>query len=344
MKEEGITSIKKLLDQQYINEQSIEDQKIILKLNKYRTNEETYNLNIENAYEVDLDEKITVILVETELNNEDLQMIIKLDKINNTFSIFLEDFIEEFNYSKDMKKKNINIKTDQIEKNSYNSRIKVNTTETSIVSEYFVEYKRKMVNDTKNAYELLNEEYKQKKYGSYENFENFVKNNKEKIMNASIEKYQITENEGIKNYVCVDKEGKYYIFVEKNITHYEVILDTYTIDLPEFLEKYNDNTDEIKCGMNIQKLFDAINDKDYSYVYNKLDNTFKQNNFSNKASFEKYAEQYLENKQIEYKNCEKNGEIYIYTIELTDTNQNTQTKTVVMKLLEGTNFVFSFSL
>ena len=55
--------------------------------------------------------------------------------------------------------------------------------------------------------------------------------------------------------------------MESNITNYEVVLDTYTIDLPEFLEKYNKNSDEIKCGMNIQKLFDAINDEDYSYVY-----------------------------------------------------------------------------
>ena len=341
--QQGIDAIKKMLAKQYLQEMSINEEKITSKQNKYKINNENYNLNINNVYETDLNENTTIILVDAKLNKQELQMLIKLDNNNNTYSIYLDDFIEKYNYNKDMNKKDININTEAIEANSFNSKIKVNTTETNIMSEYFVEYKSKMLNDTETAYELLNKEYKQKKYGSHENFENYIRNNKERLKYSSIEKYQVTENNGIKNYVCVDKDGKYYIFVEKDITHYEVILDTYTIDLPEFLEKYNNNDDEIKCGLNIQKLFDAINDEDYNYTYNKLDNTFKQNNFSNMQSFELYAKQYLKNKQIKHTKCEKNGEIYIYAITLIDNNQNSEEKTFVMKLLEGTNFVFSFS-
>ena len=343
MQKQGIDAINKMLDKQYFQEITIDEENIMLKFNKYKINNENYNLNINNVYEIDLNESITIILVEAELNKQDLNMIVKLDNKNNTFSLYLEDFIEKYNYSKDMNKNQININTYEIEANSFNSKIKVNTSETNIVSQYFVEYKAKMINDAETAYNLLNEDYREKKYGSYEKFENFIKNNKEKILHSSIEKYQVTENNGIKNYICVDKDGKYYIFVEKDITYYEVILDTYTIELPEFLEKYNNNDDEIKCGLNIQKLFDAINDEDYSFVYNKLDNTFRQNNFSSEEVFVKYVEQNLKNKQIGHTKCEKNGEIYIYTMTLTDNNQNSENKTFVMKLLEGTDFVFSFS-
>ena len=67
--------------------------------------------------------------------------------------------------------------------------------------------------------------------------------------------------------------------MEEEVGKYSVVLDTYTIDLPEFIEKYNSANEKTKVGLNIQKVFDAINNEDYEYVYNKLDNTFKQTNF-----------------------------------------------------------------
>lgn len=344
LQKQGIDALKKILDKQYLEDMSINDEQIKSIQNIYNKNDETYNLNIEDVFEIDLNNKITIILTNAQLNNKSFQTLIKLDKLNNTYSIFLEDFIKKYNYNKDMKKQDININTDEIEENSFNSKIKVNTTETNIVSQYFVEYKGKMLNDTKVAYELLNEEYRQKKYGNYENFENYVKNNKEKILNSSIDKYQITEKDGIKKYICIDKKGKYYIFIEKNITDYEVILDTYTTDLPEFLEKYNNNSDEIKSGLNIQKIFDAINDEDYRYVYSKLDETFRKNNFANKEIFINYLETNLKDREIKYEKCEKNGEIYICNITLKKDEQNTTKVTFIMKLLEGTDFVFSLSI
>lgn len=341
---QGINAIKEILDQQYIKEMSINDEAIKLEQDKYKQNNDTYNLNIEEIFESDIAENIKIVLVNAKLNDKDLQMMIKLDKSNNTYSIFLGDYIEKYNYNQNMKKEDININTNTIEANSYNSKIKINATETYIVSQYFSEYRTKMINDTKKAYELLNEKYRQQKYGSYEKFEEYIKNNQENILYASIDKYQITEHDGAKEYVCVDTNGKYYIFMESNLTNYEVVLDTYTIDLPEFLEKYNKNSDEIKCGMNIQKLFDAINDGDYSYVYSKLDSTFKQNNFSNEEAFKRYAETYLKNKELKFEKCEKDGQIYIYNITLTEDNQNTETKNFIMKLLENTDFVFSFNV
>lgn len=344
LEKQGIDAINKMLDEQYIEKMHISDENIKTKQKQYQKNDENYNLNIEDMVKYELDENILIILTDAKLNNKDFNTIIKLDIPNNTYSLFLDDFIEEYKYNKNMSKKDVNISSKNISPNSFNSKIKVNATETNIVSEFFVDYKGKMINDIKTAYKLLNDEYKQKKYGSYENFENYVKNNEEKILNSQIDKYQITENNGTKNYICIDKNGKYYIFKEKDILHYEVMLDTYTVDLPEFLEQYNKSANNIKCGMNIQKIFESINDENYDYAYEKMDNTFKQNNFSNKQQFKLYAEQYLQNKKIEYKDCEENGNIYIYSIELTDKNNNVDSKTVVMKLLEGTEFVFSFSV
>ena len=349
LQEEGITAIKSILDKQYIENMSINDDLIKSAQNKYRQNgnydkDVIYNLNIEEIVKTYINENITLVLVNSKLNDIELNMLIKLDKINNTHSIFLEDYMKEYNYSKDMSKEDINVKEDEIEANNYNSHIKVEASEAYIVSQYFSEYRIKMLNDTEKAYELLDTEYKQEKFGSYEKFKNYVDSNQQKILYASISKYQVNENDGVKEYVCIDNNGKYYIFMESTITDYNVILDTYTTDLPEFLDKYNKNDDEIKAGMNIQKIFDTMNDEDYSYAYKKLDSTFKQNNFPTEESFKNYAEQYFSNNQLKYDDCTKSGELYVYDITVNEEDENSTKKTFIIKLLEGTDYVFSFNI
>lgn len=126
---------------------------------------------------------------------------------------------------------------------------------------------------------------------------------------------------------------------------YTVILDTYTIDLPEFLEKYENAKEEDKVILNLQKCFEALNNNDYKYVYNKLDATFKSNNFKTEADFEKYVKtNFFESNNAKSSNGKKQGDLYTYEVTITDkTEKNTKTvkKTFVMRLNEGTDFVMS---
>ena len=128
---------------------------------------------------------------------------------------------------------------------------------------------------------------------------------------------------------------------------YAVILDTYTIDLPEFKEKYTNATAEQKVLLNIQKFFEAINNKDYKYAYHKLDNTFKANNFTGLEQFENYIKtNFFEQNKLAANEAEIQGDNYLYKITISDAtsqDKNTVTKTFVMQLKEGTDFVMSFS-
>ena len=128
--------------------------------------------------------------------------------------------------------------------------------------------------------------------------------------------------------------------------NFAVILDTYTIDLPEFTEKYTKASDEEKVLLNIQKCFTAINDKDYRYVYNKLDNTFKANNFKTLADFEKYINaNFFEKNKISASNARKQSEVYLYDIKISNIDGTSSiTKTFVMQLKENTDFVMSFGV
>ena len=129
---------------------------------------------------------------------------------------------------------------------------------------------------------------------------------------------------------------------------YNIILDTYTIDLPEFIEKYNKGNDQVKVGMNIEKINNALNDQDYNYIYEKLDDSFKNNNFNTYQKFVEYAKSnFFKANEIEYEQFSKEGNTFIYELKLKsseDENASTKNMTIIMQLLEDTNFVMSFNI
>lgn len=345
MQEDGLDAIKSILDDDY--KKNVSDNSIIQIQNQYKQNgtydkEVTYSLNIDNVYECQLTNNIIITLAEAKLNGKELNVLVKFDNKNNTYSMFLDDYVSKYNYNKNMDKKDFNISKNEIIKNSYNNNIKVDDSEVYVITQYFSDFRMKMLNDTEVAYRELDSDYAQKKFGDYSNFQNYINENKESITYAGINKYQIVENSDNKEYICIDENGKYYIFVESGIGKYTVVLDTYTIDLPEFLTKYNSSNERIKVGMNIQKVFDAINDKDYEFVYNKLDSSFKQNNFKTLSEFKDYAEKNFVGKQLKYDECQQQGSIYVFNITITDGTNQTG-KNVIMKLLDGTDFVMSFN-
>lgn len=352
MQSNGMNAIKGILDAQYIQDLNVTEDKIKEEQIKYKqkgdySQEVNYNLNIDDVSVISITSAIDIALVDARIDNKELNLLIKLDKTNNTFSIFLEDFIEKYNYTKEMSKEDINISTDNIEKNDYNGNIKINATDSYIISQYFSDYKMKMIYDTEEAYNLLDETYRERKYGRLDDFKNYIDNNKQTIEFANISKYQMSEVGDTTQYVCIDTNGKYYIFMVDSPAKYKVALDTYTIDLPEFIEKYEDNSNVIKAGLNIQKVFDAVNDKDYKYFYNKLDSTFRQNNFPTEESFKDYVEKNFSNNQLVYDNGKESGDLYIYDVtvsEGTENNKQAVKKTFIVKLLEGTDFVMSFNV
>ena len=234
------------------------------------------------------------------------------------------------------------------------------------------EFVKEMVYDPEYAYEKIDETYKQAKFGEINQFLEYIENRdlqellpdamrtqeefstEEEYLNylynyevKGINQYQVTREEQYTQYVIIDDNGNYYIFRATSPMSYTVILDTYTIDLPEFTEQYNSASEEQKVQLNIQRFFAAINDGDYEYAYNKLDETYRNNNFVTEADFENYVKNnFFEKNSLGYSSYEKNNDLYIYS--LTIKNEENEAETIerqfVIKLLEGTDFVASFSI
>ena len=129
---------------------------------------------------------------------------------------------------------------------------------------------------------------------------------------------------------------------------FKVKLDNYTIDSTEFVNKYKTRNNETKVKMNLEKVVQALNRKDYEYVYSKLDNSFKQNNFSTIEEFENYIKNNFYNiNKAKYEDFEDKTDIYVYKVTLSDaTEENTDVveKSFIMKLEDERNYSISFNI
>ena len=86
----------------------------------------------------------------------------------------------------------------------------------------------------------------------------------------------------------------------------------------------------------------------YNFIYSKLDETFKQNNFATIEAFETYMDELLyDQNNIEVTNYQNSGDLHIYTVTISngeDASSPAITKNFIVKLTDGTNFVMSFNV
>lgn len=344
--EQNSSVLYNMIDNEYIQAKSVTINNLKSKLEEI----ENVNVNISNMYVSQKTNNISVYLVKGNLQGKNIkqfEIIVKLDVLNRTFSIIPQEYVKE-KYNDLIIGEEIEIGVpENIEKNDNNIYSYNVITDETYVKDLLNQLKSEMRYSSKLVYERLNEEYKSKKFETLENFKKHLDSNKEEYLTMQVVKYQKTVTDDYTQYVCIDNYGNYYIFRENAIMDYTLILDTYTIDLPEFIEKYNNASESEKVLLNIQRIFDAINDEDYKYVYNKLDKTFKNNNFKTEADFEQYIKETLFSKnKLNYSEYQKSGDLHIYKLIIAndnDTNTQTINKTFVMKLLKGTDFVFSFN-
>ena len=130
---------------------------------------------------------------------------------------------------------------------------------------------------------------------------------------------------------------------------YTLILDTYTIDIPEFVDRYNSVTNQEKVILNINKFMQSINDGDYKYAYSILADSFKQNNFKTLEEFTNYVKtNFFENNKFDYRKFSGEADTYYtYEVDITDSSnasEEVKTKTFIVLLEDGTDFKISFNV
>ena len=142
-----------------------------------------------------------------------IMFIIYLFSINKR-NVFNET-VEDYNYLK---------------KYSSNEYVPVYVTEEDMVKKYLNDYKNNMLTDVEEAYNSLNKEYREKRFGSLEKYKEYVNNFiTMSTYSMEVDKYSVSSMSGDKVFNIYDKSGNQYIIREKSIMNYEVYLDEYSV-------------------------------------------------------------------------------------------------------------------
>lgn len=267
--------------------------------------------------------------------------IVDVDKTNSSF------YITPVEFSKYANVKDIPLSDEDtsIELNDNNYFSYTVMQENDIMLKYFSYYKRLMQENPDMAYLLLDEEYRNKRFGSVEEFKNYVSKNQEEIQTYVAKEYEVNNLEDGTEYICQDQYKHSYIFKVSAVMQFQVKLDTYTIESEEVKQRYQNADERRKVEMNVDKWIQMLNHRDYKAAYAVLDESFKAQYFQTVEWFEEYMRgkfpYYYGLNLSDYSN---EAGLYIQKILLTDITAKikmTVPETIVMKLTDD-GFVMSF--
>lgn len=130
--------------------------------------------------------------------------------------IYIESYLRDEDYIMSPKTYNVN---------DYSL---VNISNEQMANIYLSDFKYYLVTNIDYAYSLLNEEYRNAKFGSVENFRNYVYNIS--FENLFVKKYSIANRKN-EIYTVYTNDDNMYIFKTKSVMEYEVYLDDYTVEI-----------------------------------------------------------------------------------------------------------------
>ena len=334
--------IFELLDEKYINENNINQENVLKYVEKPK-----------NSF-------IALDMYESELNNVCSYIVegVENDGIYNTkmyFRVGLDTNNFSFNIMPLSAKKYNNI--DEIEEsesiaeipnndaNSYQyNRIKEN----EIIEKILKYYCDLTVNNVKKAYDMLEQEYREKRFDKYSKFQDYIKKRSENLKQARVAGYSVKEEENKKIYTVVDQDGRVYIFKQKSIMNFTVQMDDYTLETDEYKEKYMNSTVVDKIKLNVNKFMEMISNYDYDEAYGLLDETYKKNNFKTEKSYEKFIEQnFYDSNAYSIEKIETDAQDYIITITVAENASASaakKTNKIAMRLGENTEFTMAVIL
>lgn len=317
----------------------------------------------QNAYSLELNEKNTLYFVKGEFiyrilddaKNRKKQgaiLTLTVDKENQTFDILpyrqefsnLIDYQEEILDSKIVNVEELKKVNKEIQESYFNYYSDIEVTDEEMAKRYYQDYKRNALYFTEEAYKRIEEEYKQIRFPTFSKYQEYLYELKDEMEEAELVKYGVDEKG---QYTLMDNlQNSYFIRKStRNTMDYKIMLDSYTIKTEDFEEKYNKLSSYKKVETNAHIFLQMLNTRDYENAYKLLDPNFKKNNFNTLEEFKNYATNHLLHTSIETSaSIHQEGTVFVYDLKLRDNDNNTQSMTIIMKLLEETNFVMSFSI
>ncbi len=330
-----------LLSKEYIKENNITTKN----LEKYITLEKEQLLFVPTKMKSMNTGEIKTYAVQGILENiqyqfdKEICLIVIIDYQNKTFAI--EPTNQKYDEIETIRDENIK----ENDNNKY-STITVNIE--NIAKDYINLYKRLALAKPELAYEFLDQEYREKRFGDLEVFEKYIDSNKEEIKKLAVEQYQVNTYSDYSEYVVKDKYENVYVFDEKAVLDFTFKLDTYTLPTDKFKEEYDKVEQQQKVMMNVDKWVQMLNNRDYKSAYEVLDNTFRNNYFGTQEQFEtKMKAIFPLRYKVEYGEFSEEGNTYMQEITLSDVTGEQEggiQTTAIMQLKDDYQFVMALEI
>ena len=110
-----------------------------------------------------------------------------------------------------------------------NEYIPTYVSEEDMAKIYLNDYLNNVIYDIKKSYELVDNDYKSKKFSNYEEYKNYVIEFITKDIKMT--KYSIYNTNGYTIYVVYDNYENVFIFKTKGVMQYSVYFDDYTVEI-----------------------------------------------------------------------------------------------------------------
>lgn len=218
-----------LLDEEYIKYYDLTKNNF----KKYIDVSNSDSIQIEEVYKIQERNNIGMYIVKSKLllkNSDimnDFNIILKIDKKNNTYSIFLNNYIEDKGYSKlsigdkvNIKLKGIMEDSDLNNKYDHSNNKKI----TDNVEDIFGDYTYMCIFYEKEAYNLIDNEIKEK-YSTYDIFDKYITDNITDLVTMDLYSYSDVQQDNFIEYKCTSTTGQVFTFKVKSYITYTVTIE-----------------------------------------------------------------------------------------------------------------------
>lgn len=218
-----------LLDKEYIEFSGITKEKLKEKIEQH--NYSSY-IQIDSIYRISKQDNISMYYIKATLVNqekltyENIELLLKKYEFNNTFSIYLSDYIQNKGYNNLKEGQKTKLDLEPMNTNIINLYGDKEINDNEYAEDLFNDYKKNCLYNRKHAYELLDEELKKEKFDTYEKFNEYITKNIAKVITMKLYGYNIIQNDEVNEITCIDKNNNKYIFKTSIPMQYTVVIES----------------------------------------------------------------------------------------------------------------------
>ena len=216
-------AILNLLDKEYCDNNDIDKNNISKNIEETTNEEIIVSANKMNKL-ISESKNVAIYAVyaikENNKNKQEQYYVVKIDNSNGCFAIIPLDNTKY----KSLEEIDIKNTTRSIEKNTRNKVIKSDINDSQVANKYFKEFKTALLNNADEAYNMLNEEYKNSRFGNLDTFKKYISDNLKDMQQLQVLQYNKVSYEDYTEYAVQDAHNNIIIFDEKSPNQYDVKL------------------------------------------------------------------------------------------------------------------------